>query len=103
MYPSSRHTPCSFPKAISSQESNKSSADRGDILDDPQLLLYELVYGLGTLCMILTGVCSSGVVTKITRRASSVLHNKLYGKVWAWALGAGRGCGPNPDLARFDF
>lgn len=91
MCSSSRHTPCSFPKTNSSQESNRTSTDRGDILDNPQLLSYELVYGLGALCVLLTGVCSSGVFTKVTRRASSVLHNKLYSQVWA--LGAGVAAG----------
>ncbi|XP_045844082.1 ATP-binding cassette sub-family C member 11 isoform X3 [Meles meles] len=65
----------------SSQESNGTTADLGDILNNPQLLYYQLVYGLSVLLLICTGVCSSGIFTKITRKASTVLHDKLFNKV----------------------
>ncbi|KAF7481672.1 hypothetical protein GHT09_007095 [Marmota monax] len=64
-----------------SQESNRTTADPGDILDNPQLPFYQLVYGLSTLCLICTGICSSGAFTKVTRKASTVLHDKLLDKV----------------------
>ncbi|XP_032182404.1 ATP-binding cassette sub-family C member 11 isoform X3 [Mustela erminea] len=65
----------------SSQESNGTTADPGDILNNPQLLYYQLVYGLSVLLLIFTGVCSSRGFTKITRKASTVLHDKLFNKV----------------------
>ncbi|XP_034881164.1 ATP-binding cassette sub-family C member 11 [Mirounga leonina] len=65
----------------SSQESNGTTVDPGDILDNPQLLYYQLVYGLSILLLICMGVCSSGAFTKITREASSALHNELFNKV----------------------
>ncbi|XP_047568306.1 ATP-binding cassette sub-family C member 11 isoform X1 [Lutra lutra] len=65
----------------SSQESNGTTADSGDILNNPQLLYYQLVYGLSVLLLIFTGVCSSGIFTRITRKASTVLHDKLFNKV----------------------
>ncbi|KAF3817859.1 hypothetical protein GH733_013146 [Mirounga leonina] len=45
------------------------------------LLYYQLVYGLSILLLICMGVCSSGAFTKITREASSALHNELFNKV----------------------
>ncbi|XP_027947047.1 ATP-binding cassette sub-family C member 11 isoform X2 [Eumetopias jubatus] len=65
----------------SSQESNGTTADPGDILNNPQLLYYQLVYGLSVLLLIFMGVCSSGAFTKITREASTALHNELFNKV----------------------
>ncbi|XP_004417106.1 PREDICTED: ATP-binding cassette sub-family C member 11 [Odobenus rosmarus divergens] len=65
----------------SSQESNGTTADPGDILNNPQLLYYQLVYGLSVLLLIFTGVCSSGAFTKITREASTALHNELFNKI----------------------
>ncbi|EHB12489.1 ATP-binding cassette transporter sub-family C member 11 [Heterocephalus glaber] len=64
-----------------SRESNRTIADPGDILDNPQLPFYQLVYGLSTLVLICTAICSSGAFTKATRRASTALHNKLLSKV----------------------
>ncbi|XP_076693670.2 ATP-binding cassette sub-family C member 11 [Callospermophilus lateralis] len=64
-----------------SQESNWTTADPGDMLDNPQLPFYQLVYGLSTLCLICTGICSSGTFTKVTRKATTVLHDKLLDKV----------------------
>ncbi|XP_038317280.1 ATP-binding cassette sub-family C member 11 isoform X3 [Canis lupus familiaris] len=65
----------------SSQENNGTTADPGDILDNPQLLCYQLVYGLSVLLLICIGVCFSGFFAKITRKASSALHNELLNKV----------------------
>ncbi|CAK7320466.1 ATP-binding cassette sub-family C member 11 [Vulpes lagopus] len=65
----------------SSQENNGTTANPGDILDNPQLLCYQLVYGLSVLLLICFGVCFSGFFTKITRKASSALHNELLNKV----------------------
>ncbi|XP_014644056.1 PREDICTED: ATP-binding cassette sub-family C member 11 [Ceratotherium simum simum] len=65
----------------SSRESNRTTADSGDILDNPQLPFYQLVYGLSTLFLICTAICSSGAFTKVTRKASTALHNKLFNKV----------------------
>lgn len=78
-------------KTNSSQESNGTTADSGDILNNPQLLYYQLVYGLSVLLLIFTGVCSSRVFTKITRKASTVLHDKLFNKVWAQAAAVATG------------
>uniref|UniRef100_A0A8D2DC37 ATP binding cassette subfamily C member 11 n=1 Tax=Sciurus vulgaris TaxID=55149 RepID=A0A8D2DC37_SCIVU len=65
-----------------SQESNRTTADPGDMLDNPQLPFYQLVYGLSILCLICTGICSSGAFTKVTRKASTALHDKLLDKVF---------------------
>ncbi|XP_069919261.1 ATP-binding cassette sub-family C member 11 [Oryctolagus cuniculus] len=66
----------------SSRGSNSSSADPGDILDNPQLPFYKLVYGLSALLLICVAVSFSLTFTKVTRRASTVLHNQLCSKVW---------------------
>uniref|UniRef100_A0A8I3WCH0 ATP binding cassette subfamily C member 11 n=1 Tax=Callithrix jacchus TaxID=9483 RepID=A0A8I3WCH0_CALJA len=66
----------------SSRESNGTTADPGDLLDNPQLSFYQLIYGLSSLLLICVGVCSSGIFTKVTRKASSALHNKLFSKVF---------------------
>ncbi|XP_029781122.1 ATP-binding cassette sub-family C member 11 isoform X1 [Suricata suricatta] len=65
----------------SSQESNGTMADPGNILDNPQLPIYQLVYGLSVLLLILLSICSSGVYAKLTRKASTALHSKLLSKV----------------------
>ncbi|XP_040353882.1 ATP-binding cassette sub-family C member 11 isoform X5 [Herpailurus yagouaroundi] len=65
----------------SSQESNGTTADPGDILDNPQLPIYHLVYGLSVLLLICTGLCFSKAFTKLTRKASTALHSKLLSKV----------------------
>ncbi|PNJ62440.1 ABCC11 isoform 5 [Pongo abelii] len=66
----------------SSRESNGTTADLGNMADNPQLSFYQLVYGLNTLLLICMGVCSSGIFTKVTRKASTALHNKLFNKVF---------------------
>lgn len=83
--------PCSFLKTNSSRESNGTTADPGNVADNPQLSFYQLVYALNTLLLICVGVCSSGIFTKVTRKASTALHNKLFNKVWAWVLGGAEG------------
>ncbi|XP_045662681.1 ATP-binding cassette sub-family C member 11 isoform X1 [Ursus americanus] len=65
----------------SSRESNGTAADPGDILDNPRLFYYQLVYGLSVLLLVCTSVCSSGAFTKVTRKASTALHNELFNKV----------------------
>ncbi|XP_061243086.1 ATP-binding cassette sub-family C member 11 isoform X2 [Bos javanicus] len=65
----------------SSQKSNWTTADPGDILDNPQLLFYQLVFGLSGLLAILLGICLSLVFTKVMGKASTALHNKLFNKV----------------------
>ncbi|XP_044787151.2 ATP-binding cassette sub-family C member 11 isoform X3 [Bubalus bubalis] len=65
----------------SSQESNWTAADPGDILDNPQLPFYQLVFGLSSLLVILLGICLSLVFTKVMGKASTALHNKLFNKV----------------------
>uniref|UniRef100_A0A4W2C7M1 ATP binding cassette subfamily C member 11 n=1 Tax=Bos indicus x Bos taurus TaxID=30522 RepID=A0A4W2C7M1_BOBOX len=65
----------------SSQESNWTTADPGDILDNPQLPFYQLVFGLSGLLAILLGICLSLVFTKVMGKASTALHNKLFNKV----------------------
>nr|XP_060505757.1 ATP-binding cassette sub-family C member 11 [Panthera onca] len=66
----------------SSQESNGTTADPGDILDNPQLPIYQLVYGLSVLLLICMGLCFSKAFTKLTRKASTALHSKLLSKVF---------------------
>ena len=78
-------------KNNSSQESNWTAADPGDILDNPQLPFYQLVFGLSSLLVILLGICLSLVFTKVMGKASTALHNKLFNKVWVWALGMATG------------
>ncbi|XP_040109520.1 ATP-binding cassette sub-family C member 11-like isoform X1 [Oryx dammah] len=65
----------------SSQESNWTTADPGDILDNPQLPFYQLVFGLSGLFSALLGIWLSVVFTKVMRKASTTLHNKLFNKV----------------------
>ncbi|XP_070469728.1 ATP-binding cassette sub-family C member 11 isoform X5 [Equus przewalskii] len=67
--------------ANSSQESNRTPADPGDILENPQLPFYQLVYGLSTLAVICVGIGCSKAFTKVTRKASTALHNQLFHKV----------------------
>ncbi|KAL4686036.1 hypothetical protein H8959_001633 [Pygathrix nigripes] len=62
--------------------SNGTTADPGNMADNPQLSFYQLVYVLNTLLLICVGVCSSGIFTKVTRKASTALHNKLFNKVF---------------------
>ncbi|PNI64111.1 ABCC11 isoform 8, partial [Pan troglodytes] len=66
----------------SSRESNGTMADLDNIADNPQLSFYQLVYGLNALLLICVGVCSSGIFTKVTRKASTALHNRLFNKVF---------------------
>ena len=87
----SYHTPCPFLKKNSSQESNWTTADPGDILDNPQLPFYQLVFGLSSLFAVFLGILLSVVFTKVMGKASTALHNKLFNKVWAWALGMATG------------
>ena len=83
--------PCPFLKTNSSRETNRTTADPGDIQDNPQLLFYQLVYGLNALLMVFMGILSSVSFTKVMGKASTVLHNELFNKVRAWALGMATG------------
>lgn len=74
-------------KTNSSREDNGTVADPGNILDNPQLPYFELVFGLSSLVLIVLGVCSSVLFTKVMRRASTIIHDKLLHKVGAWAPG----------------
>ncbi|CAK6436569.1 unnamed protein product [Pipistrellus nathusii] len=65
----------------SSHESNRSTSDPGNILDNPRLSFYETVLGLSTLALTCVGVCSSVAFTRATRKASTALHNSLFSKV----------------------
>ncbi|XP_006882637.1 PREDICTED: ATP-binding cassette sub-family C member 11 [Elephantulus edwardii] len=65
----------------SSQKSNGTNTDPGDVLDNPQLPFYQLVYILSALFLSCTEICFSGVFTKVTKKASTVLHDKLFSKV----------------------
>ncbi|XP_043293737.1 ATP-binding cassette sub-family C member 11 isoform X1 [Cervus canadensis] len=65
----------------SSQESNWTAADPGDILDNPQLPFYQLVFGLSGLFSIFVSICLSVVFTKVMGKAPTALHNKLFNKV----------------------
>lgn len=67
-------------------------ADPGDILDNPQLPIYQLVYGLSTLLLIFMSICFSWVFTKLMRKASTTLHSNLLSKVWVWVAAAAAGC-----------
>uniref|UniRef100_A0A8C5YEZ8 ATP binding cassette subfamily C member 11 n=1 Tax=Microcebus murinus TaxID=30608 RepID=A0A8C5YEZ8_MICMU len=66
----------------SSRESNGTTAELGDIGDNPQLPFYQLVYGLSLLLLVCVSIFSSGTFTKITRKASTALHSKLLNKVF---------------------
>ncbi|XP_006872640.1 PREDICTED: ATP-binding cassette sub-family C member 11 [Chrysochloris asiatica] len=66
----------------SSRESNQTNAFPGDILDNPQLPFYQMVYGLSALFLSCTAVCSSWAFTKVSRKASTVLHHRLFKKVF---------------------
>ncbi|XP_043754326.1 ATP-binding cassette sub-family C member 11 isoform X3 [Cervus elaphus] len=65
----------------SSQESNWTAADPGDILDNPQLPFYQLVFGFSGLFSIFMSICLSVVFTKVMGKAPTALHNKLFNKV----------------------
>ncbi|XP_058530423.1 ATP-binding cassette sub-family C member 11 isoform X2 [Ochotona princeps] len=66
----------------SSQDGNSTTEDPGNILDNPQLPFYKLVYGLSALLLICVGVCFSVTFTRTTRKASTALHDKLFSKVY---------------------
>ncbi|XP_049643353.1 ATP-binding cassette sub-family C member 11 [Suncus etruscus] len=66
----------------SSRESNRTTMEYGDILDNPQLPFYQMVYGLIAPILILLGICFSAMYTKLTKKASTTLHNKLFSKVF---------------------
>ncbi|XP_074067504.1 ATP-binding cassette sub-family C member 11-like [Macrotis lagotis] len=53
----------------------------GNLLDNPQMPFYQIVYGVSALALIFTGVISSGLFTKTTRKASTALHNNLFMKI----------------------
>ncbi|XP_007474889.2 ATP-binding cassette sub-family C member 11 [Monodelphis domestica] len=53
----------------------------GSILDNPQLPLYQLVYGMSALVLIFTGIISSACFTKTTKKASTAFHNTLFMKI----------------------
>uniref|UniRef100_A0A8C3VTK0 ATP binding cassette subfamily C member 11 n=1 Tax=Catagonus wagneri TaxID=51154 RepID=A0A8C3VTK0_9CETA len=65
----------------SSRETNRTTTDPGDIQDNPRLLFYQLVYGLSGLLTVFVGICSSAAFTKVTGKASTEVHNKLFNKV----------------------
>ncbi|XP_065776550.1 ATP-binding cassette sub-family C member 11 isoform X2 [Muntiacus reevesi] len=65
----------------SSQEGNWTTADPGDILDNPRLPFYQLVFGLSILFAVFLGICLSVVFTKVMGKAPTALHNKLFNKV----------------------
>ncbi|XP_003416440.2 ATP-binding cassette sub-family C member 11 isoform X2 [Loxodonta africana] len=69
-----------------SRESNGTNAEPADLLDNPQLLFYQLVYGLSTLLLFCIGICSSYFFSKVTRKASTALHNKLIIKVFRYPM-----------------
>ncbi|XP_024407272.2 ATP-binding cassette sub-family C member 11 [Desmodus rotundus] len=70
----------------SSRETNGTTADPGDILDNPHLSFYQLVFGLSALVLTCVGCCSSVAFTKVTRKASTALHNKLFHRVFGSPL-----------------
>ncbi|XP_004371751.1 ATP-binding cassette sub-family C member 11 [Trichechus manatus latirostris] len=70
----------------SSRESNGTKADPGEVLDNPQLPFFQLVYGVSTLLLSCTGICSSFLFTRVTRKASTALHNKLFSKVFHYPM-----------------
>ncbi|XP_037000701.2 ATP-binding cassette sub-family C member 11 [Artibeus jamaicensis] len=57
------------------------TGDPGDILDNPHLLFYQLVFGLSTVALTFVGCCFSVLFTKVTKKASTALHNKLFHRV----------------------
>uniref|UniRef100_A0A2K6ES78 ATP binding cassette subfamily C member 11 n=1 Tax=Propithecus coquereli TaxID=379532 RepID=A0A2K6ES78_PROCO len=64
------------------RESNGTTAEPGDVGDNPQLPFYSLVYGLSLLLLVCVSVCSAGTFTKVTRKASTALHGALLSKVF---------------------
>ncbi|XP_008065706.2 ATP-binding cassette sub-family C member 11 [Carlito syrichta] len=61
---------------------NRTTADPDDMANNPQLPFYQMVYGLTTLLLVCVGICSAWTFTKVTRKASTALHNKLFNKVF---------------------
>ncbi|XP_027723633.1 ATP-binding cassette sub-family C member 11 isoform X2 [Vombatus ursinus] len=53
----------------------------GNLLDNPQMPFYQLVYGISALILIFTAVISSAFFTRTTRKASTAFHNKLFMKI----------------------
>ncbi|XP_051835760.1 ATP-binding cassette sub-family C member 11 isoform X2 [Antechinus flavipes] len=53
----------------------------GSLLDNPQIHIYQIVYGVSALALIFTGVMSSDFFTRTTRKAATVLHNTLFMKI----------------------
>jgi hypothetical protein len=55
---------CGWTSLRGSQESSRTSADPGDILDSPQLPFCWLVYNPRTVFPICVGICGLGAVTE---------------------------------------
>ncbi|KAF6287407.1 ATP binding cassette subfamily C member 11 [Rhinolophus ferrumequinum] len=64
-----------------SREDNRTAADPGSILDNPQLVFYEMVFGFSIPLLLFVGSLSSVAFTRLSRRASTAIHNKLFSKI----------------------
>ncbi|XP_072021816.1 ATP-binding cassette sub-family C member 5-like [Amphiura filiformis] len=60
---------------------SSSSADLGSILDNPDLWLYQIIYGCSVPALILITFFKSVVFTKTTLRATTHLHDEVFNKV----------------------
>ncbi|XP_029464337.1 multidrug resistance-associated protein 9 isoform X2 [Rhinatrema bivittatum] len=58
-----------------------STCTPGSITDNPKLNFYQLVYGMSVVVMIVLSIIKGFVFTKITLKASSTLHDKVFYKI----------------------
>ncbi|XP_076855657.1 ATP-binding cassette sub-family C member 12 isoform X2 [Brachyhypopomus gauderio] len=59
------------------------SSNTGDISQNPDLEFYQMVYGLVVIAMVVTSVLKGYSYTKVTLRASSMLHDTMFKKILA--------------------
>ncbi|XP_041077297.1 ATP-binding cassette sub-family C member 12-like [Polyodon spathula] len=65
----------------STNGSNTTSLQCGSILHNPDLQFYQLVYGMITVVMLVLSVIRLYAFTKVTLRASSNLHDRMFHRI----------------------
>ncbi|KAM7146748.1 ATP-binding cassette sub-family C member 12-like isoform 3-T4 [Macrochelys suwanniensis] len=67
--------------SLLSNETKYPICDMGSISDNPRLHFYQLVYGMSMVTMIVLSIIKGFVFTKMTLKASSVLHDDVFYKI----------------------
>ncbi|KAG7468310.1 hypothetical protein MATL_G00141590 [Megalops atlanticus] len=63
------------------RNSSNSTADSGNISENPELYFYQMIYGLTIVAMIVLSVVKGYSFTKVTLHASSKLHDTMFKKI----------------------